>query len=47
LNPDREFGGKTSECDFAKKMKDKFKIVKKPCGYSTTLISDPAIKVSM
>lgn len=30
LNPTKVFGGKMSECDPAEKMKDKFKLVKKP-----------------
>jgi len=41
LNLAKEFVGKMSECDHAEKMKDKFKLVKKPCGYSITLIIDP------
>ncbi len=32
--------------DLAEKMKDKFKLVKKPCGYSITLIIDPMVKVA-
>ena len=46
LNPAKEFGGKTSERDLAKKMKEKFKLVKKPHEYSITSITDPVVKIS-
>lgn len=46
LNSTKVFGGKTSECDLTEKMKDKFKLVKKPCGYSITSITDPTVKVA-
>lgn len=46
LNPAKEFGRKTGEHDLAERMKDKFKLVKKPCGYSTSSITDPMEKVA-
>jgi len=46
LNLAKVFGGKTSECDLAENMKDKFKLVKKLHGHSTTNISDPTVKVT-
>jgi len=36
-----------SERDLAKKMKDKFKLVKKLCRYSIINISNPAVKIAM
>lgn len=46
LNSAKEFGGKTSKRDLTEKMKNKFKLVKKPRGYSITSITDPVVKVS-
>jgi len=46
LNPAKAFGRKTRECDLIENMKDKFKLVKKPCKYSINSIIDPAIRVS-
>lgn len=45
LNPAMAFGGKTGECDLTEKIKDKFKLVKKLCGYSISIITDPIVKV--
>lgn len=45
LNLSKAFGKKTSEHYLAEKMRDKLKLVKKPCGYSITRISDPTVKV--
>lgn len=45
LNPDKEFGRKIGERDLAKRMKDKFKIVKNPRRYSIYNITDPVVKV--
>lgn len=47
LNLAKQFGKKTSEHDLVEKMKDKFKLVKKPCGYSITSITYPVVKVAM
>jgi len=46
LNPTKEFSKKMSERDLAEKMKEKFKLVKKPCGYSITSITDLVVKIS-
>lgn len=46
LNLAKEFGRKTSQCDLAKKMKDKFKLKKKSCRYSITSITNPAMRIS-
>lgn len=46
LNLTKVFGGMTSEHDFIVKMKDKFKLEKKSCGYSITSIIGPAVKVA-
>lgn len=46
LNPAKDFGRMTGECDLAEKMKDKFKFVKKPRGYSISSITDPIVKVA-
>lgn len=46
LNPAKAFGGKTSECDLTKKIKDKFKLVKMPCKYSISSITNPVVKVA-
>jgi len=40
-----EFGEKTGEHDLAVRMKDKFKLAKKP-GYSIYIITYPMIKVT-
>ena len=40
------FGGKASECDLTETMKDKFKLTKKPCGYSITIITNSVVKVA-
>lgn len=45
LNPAKAFGRKTSEHELAKKMKDKFKLMKKPCGYSINSITNPMDEV--
>jgi len=45
LNLAKEFGGNTGEHDLVEVMKDKFKLVKKSCGYSISSIMDPAMKV--
>lgn len=41
------FGRKGGEHALAESMKEKFKLVKKPCGYSISIICDPLVKVSM
>lgn len=46
LNPAKDFGRKTSERDLAKMMKEKFKLVKKPRGYSTTSITNPMVEIT-
>jgi len=46
LNLTKEFGGKTSECDLAEKMKKKFDVVKKLCRYSVTSINDPTVQIA-
>jgi len=42
-----EFCGKASEHALSEVMKEKFKLVKNPCGYAISSIYDPAIKVVM
>lgn len=44
-NPAMEFGKKASEHVVVEAMKEKFKIVKKPHGYTITIICDLAVKV--
>ena len=39
------FGGKAGEHVLAEAMKEKFKLVKKSCGYVISSICNPAIKV--
>lgn len=46
LNPAKEFGGKTSECDLAENMKNKFELVKELHGYSIMSITDPMVKIA-
>lgn len=46
LNPTKEFGGKTSEHDLTEKMKEKLNLVKNPCGYSITSITNPVVKIA-
>lgn len=46
LNPAKAFGGKVGEHDLSERMKDKFKLVKKPCGYSISSITHPTVKVA-
>ena len=46
LHPAKEFGGKTSERDLVKRIKDKFKLVKNPHRYSISNIIDPIVKVA-
>lgn len=41
------FGEKTGERDLVEAMKDKFKLTKKPCGYTITSITDRMMKVAM
>ena len=43
LNLAKDFGENTSECDLVEKMKKKFELIKKLCGYSITSIIDPAV----
>jgi len=45
LNLTKDFGGKTSEHDLAEKMKEIFKLVKKPHGYSIS-ITNPIVQVA-
>lgn len=42
----KSFSKKTSKSDVAEKMKNKFKLVKKPCRYSITSINDPTVKIA-
>lgn len=46
LNLANAFGGKRGERDLTEKMKDKFKLVTKVCGYSISSITDPMVKVA-
>ena len=46
LNPAMAFDGKTGERDLAMRMKDKFKLAKKLCGYSISSITNPTVKVA-
>lgn len=46
MNLVEEFGRKVGECDLARRMKDKFKLVKKPHSYSISSITDPVVKVA-
>jgi len=39
------FGRKPGELNLAKRMWDKFKLAKKPHGYSISSITDPAVKL--
>ena len=39
------FRRKGGEQALAKAMKEKFKLVKKPCGYAISSICDPVLKV--
>ena len=41
----KAFGGKADECNLIERMKDKFKHVRKPCRYSISSITNPAVKV--
>lgn len=41
-----DLGGKGGELALAKSMKEKFKLVKKSCGYVISSICDPAMKVA-
>ena len=41
------FGGKGGEQALAELMKEKFKLVKKPRGYTVSSICDPTVKVAM
>jgi len=41
------FGGKGSEKALTESMKEKFKLVKKPHGYTISSICNPAMKVAM
>ena len=41
------FGGKGGEQALAEAMKENFKLVKKPCGYSISSICYHAVKVAM
>jgi len=45
LNLAKEFGRKMSEHDLTEKMKVKFKLVNKLCGYSITSIANPTVKI--
>lgn len=45
-NPSKVFGRKVGECDLAERMKDKFKLLKNPCRYSISSITDLAVKVA-
>lgn len=45
-NPAITFGGKASEHALAEGIKEKFKLVKKPRGYTISSISDLAVKVA-
>lgn len=47
LNLAKEFGKKKRKCELAENMKENFKLVKKPCGYSITSITDPTVNVAM
>jgi len=46
LNPAKEFGGKTREKELFERMKKDSELVKKPCGYSISFISDPAVQLA-
>jgi len=46
LNPAKAFGGNTGERGLVERMKYKFKLVKKPRGYSIYSIINPAVKVA-
>ena len=46
LNLAMTFGEKMSEHDLAIRIKDKFKLAKKPHGYSISSRTNPAIKVA-
>lgn len=46
LNLARAFGGKVGERDFVERMKDKFKLVKKPREYSISTIADPVVRIA-
>lgn len=46
LNPAMAIGEKTGKHDLAVRMKDKFKLTKKPLKYSICSITDPVIKVA-
>lgn len=41
------FGGNGGELALTKSVKEKFKLVKKSCGYAISSICDPAVKVEM
>ena len=41
------FGGKGGEQVLTESMKEKFKLLKKPCEYAISNIYDPAMKVAM
>jgi len=42
-DPAKEFGGKSGEKELTKKMKTKYGLVKKSCGYSILYIQDHAV----
>lgn len=46
LNATKKFGGKTSQCDLTKKMKEKFKLVKNLHWYSIKSITNPMVKIT-
>lgn len=46
LNLAKAFEGKTSKCDLAERIKDKFKLVKKLHENSISSITDPGVKVA-
>jgi len=46
LNLGKEFGRRMIERNLIEKMKEKFKLVKKPHGYSITSITNPAVQVA-
>jgi len=46
LNLAKTFGRKMGQCNLTKRMKDKLKLTKKPCGYLIYNIIDPLVKVA-
>lgn len=46
-NPAMMFGGKGGKQAFAESMKERFKLVKKPCRYAISRICKIVVKVAM